>query len=365
MFLLYIFILILSFILKNSFIIAAFFFWFFLLIFAFFFLYYIYTIIFVFINKRKILNCFYIPEKIIDSKLKINFNFDPLILSLIKLYIITDQDYITINYKNRSFETIFINIGNHKVESFYIKFYDIFFIFYKKLRLKNNNFTNFISLNEKKGEFPQIIDEQLERFEKKEFSSYDLLRDYYFGDDPRRILWRAYFLNEELKVRDKWISETKNKICSIEIYDNFSKNLNYFDYKLKNYTLLKILYYISFLLKEGFIIKYKNKLFEKNNFISLQYEIFKDENLVENGDILFISNPYFFDSIDKNIIKKFNLKIFITTYDLFWFYEKGKNSKILEYLLFRTNYSKFYKYYIKKRYKEIEINFQKMFNNIY
>ncbi|MCX8057877.1 MAG: hypothetical protein N3A58_00485 [Spirochaetes bacterium] len=372
MFLIYLFILILSFILKELNEIFSFIYYFFIVFFVFTLFYYFYALILLKIYKNKIKEKLALSDCYINSNICFSINLNFFFLSDIKLFIITDKDEIVIKYKNNKFQTSYFKFGLHKVKKIYLFISDFLFVFYIKLNLSKKNFYNyFVPSYYSEKESIEIKDNDFYKNIKKDFSSDDLIRDYFFGDDPRKILWRSYFLTDELKYRDKWISQTQKKICVVAIPE-VNNELNKQDLKILNYVYIKILYFIYLLLKKNIFIKFNNNIFELQTFTNFQKELF-DGNYrnPDSGDICFIFAQYFKNRFNNesllNFLEKYNNfdhKIFIKTYDIFEVYERSKENTIID-ILYKKNIPSLYYYYNKSKYKEIEKQYEKNFKIIF
>ncbi len=101
-----------------------------------------------------------------------------------------------------------------------------------------------------------------------------IIRDYLFGDDVRKILWRIYAITDDIKVRTNWLEKTSFNFLPLTIIGLYSEN-----YFFSNLLIFKIYSLIKVMLLNKLNISINGKVFGENDDKNVQLELF---NIYEN-----------------------------------------------------------------------------------
>lgn len=297
----------------------------------FFILYYIILFFYIIKTKKNIISAFQIPEEIDNSELSFKFDFSKLFfITDLKLYLITDKSEILFNYDPKlcKFSSIPFYRGKHKIKKFHIQFSDPIRFFTIKINIKTNDFYNFFkygNFSTHLGILPQTSNDI------RKYNSMDdsiLVRDYLFGDDIRKILWRIYAVTDDIKVRTNWLEKSSFNFIPLKIMGLFSEN-----YFFTNLIIYKLYGLIKVLLQNRFNISINGKTFDANDDKKIQKELFhlyeqeKEKGINfedESSSILLFSAC----AINKNPIKELwipkNKSIYYITLKNFFSVEKKR-----------------------------------------
>jgi len=223
-------------------------------------------------NKDRIKNIFQIPEEVKNSNLRFDFKISSFFF-LTQFYLILFSDKCEIPFyydqKKGCFYAIPFYRGKHKITKFYLTFSDPFKFLVLKIKLQSVEFYNFFSYS---GRFTQNGIFPLSSNDVRKFKAMDdsiLIRDYLFGDDIRKILWRVYAITDDIKVRTDWLEKTSFNFLPIVICGIYSEN-----YFFSNLIIYKIYHLIKALLENNFNLSLNGKVFKDNDDIIIQKELF-------------------------------------------------------------------------------------------
>ncbi len=239
---------------------------------AIFVIYYIILLLYILKNKNRIKNIFQIPEEIRNSNLRFDFKLSSFFfLTQFRLVLFSDKCEIPFYYdqKKSCFNAIPFYRGKHKVIKFYLIFSDPVKFLGLKIKLQSVEFYNFFSYS---GKFNQNGIFPLSSNDVRKFKAMDdsiLIRDYLFGDDIRKILWRVYAVTDDIKVRTDWLEKTSFNFLPIIICGIYSEN-----YFFSNLIIYKIYHLIKALLQNNFNLSLNGKVFKDNDDITIQKELF-------------------------------------------------------------------------------------------
>lgn len=372
MIVLFIFLIILSFFFKNILVFKSIFF-FLSVLFSFLIIYYL--ILFFYLGRRRkdIINAFLIPEEIDNSNLIFNFKISPLyFLTNFKLNLITDKCEIAFNYNHdlACFEAIPFYRGKHKVEKFQIIFSDVIKFLSIKINLNPTIFYNYFKFGSNKmhqGMLP------LTKNDTRVFKTMDdsiLIRDYLFGDDVRKILWRVYAISNDIKVKTDWLEKSSSNFLPLYICGIYCEK-----YFFSNLIIYKIYNLIKVLIQNNFNISINGKTFDGKEDRALQRQIFSIcENEKENGinfdipqnSILIFSSI----AVGKNQIKELwipkNKSIYYVSLKDFFTVDKKNyfnTANFINLFLKKPELSKIARYYF-SNYSDFDILYEKRYQII-
>ncbi len=325
------------------------------ILFLFFILYYLIFIFYCLKNKKKISGFFTIPEEIENSELIFKYKFNSLFfLSEYKPVLITDKSEILFNFDNKQgiFKAIPFYRGGHKIKRFYLQITDPLRFFTYKIKFDHGEFYNFFkfnSINTHQGILP-LTNNDIRKF--KTMDDSILIRDYLFGDDVRKILWRVYATTDDIKVKTNWLEKTSFNFLPLSIIGLYSEN-----YFFSNLIIYKIYGLIRVLLQNKYSISINGKIFSENDDRKLQMELFKIYEKEEKDGISFNIDPntillFSACSIEKNPIKELwipkNKSIYYVTLRDFFSIDKKKyyNTKpFINLFIKKDNLSKITRFY--------------------
>lgn len=242
------------------------------LIIVIFLLYYFFLFLYIMKNKKKIENLFQVPEEVINNNLKFYFKLSSFFfLSQCCLFLLTDKCEIPFFYdqKLNCFKAVPFYRGKHKITKFYLKFSDPLKFLTINIKFPIIEFYHFFSYD---GNFNQTGILPLSSNDVRKFKAMDdsvLIRDYLFGDDVRKILWRVYAITDDIKVRTDWLEKTSFNFLPINICGIYSEN-----YFFSNLIIYKIYNLMKGLLLKNFNLSINGKIFKENDDIAIQKELF-------------------------------------------------------------------------------------------
>lgn len=272
MFVFFLLISIISFFYRENIIFNSFFIFSVILI-SFFFIYYLLLFLYCLKKRKQFNKLFQIPEEIDNSNLDFDFKISPIFfLTEFKLILISDKCEIFFTYDNKKkkFQSIPFYRGKHYIKKFQIIFSDPFKIFSIKIKLNANEFYNFFKYGSSlthQGILPLTSNEH------RKYRTIDdsvLVRDYLFGDDVRKILWRIYAISDDIKVRTEWLEKTSYNYLPIYVCGIYADN-----YFFSNLIIYKIFSLVKVLIQNKCNISLNGKAFNEKDDKAIQKEIFE------------------------------------------------------------------------------------------
>jgi hypothetical protein len=240
---------------------------------AFFLLYYLALYIYIHARKKSIQADLMLPKDIINSDLALSLKISPIfIFTLISIKIKTDKCEIIFIYdsKNHKFKARPFYRGNHTILSYYIYFYDPVYYLKLKINIPQKNIINYFKSDSESvntGILP-LTREDYRLY--KAFDDSSLIRDYLFGDDIRKILWRVLALVDEIKVRSDWFENSSHNFIPFQVVGIYHK-----DYFFSNFIIYKIYNLVHALFLKGLNVSVNGIVFSNNEDKKLQDHLFK------------------------------------------------------------------------------------------
>ncbi|MFN3410886.1 MAG: hypothetical protein ACK4YF_01850 [Exilispira sp.] len=201
-----------------------------------------------------------------------------------KIVLISDKCEIFFSYdiKKGIFKALPFYRGKHKIKKYHILFTDPLRFLTIRQDLSRKDFYNYYRFGSQgvnQGILP-LTSNDIRKFRSMDESI--MIRDYLFGDDVRKILWRVYAICDDIKVLTNWLEKTSYNFLSIYISGLYSE-----DYFFSNLIIYKIYHLIKILLQNNFNLSINGINFNDKDDRSIQKEIFKIYEKEKEGGFTF------------------------------------------------------------------------------